>query len=289
MVMCITQDELVNSLIDAQYRGVEINIIIDDEYLYSSGSDYQELLDSGIDIRGDERSGLMHHKVMIIDNYVIIIGSYNWSASAEDSNDENVIFLKSSRITEEYLSEFNRLWSRTTPPQQPTVTEPTEYVLTLILSGSGYVTISEGLNEVDIDSPDTVELFFTIGEWVPENPIEIETSILAEVISIKLDGVDITQVEEEPQKSGYTYLSYFGDWGIWAIYMEEDHEVKITFKTEETEQPSVKYVGSINSDVYHYLWCSYVKNIKEENKIYFSSSQEARSAGYRPCKVCKPP
>ncbi|MHA2163360.1 MAG: phospholipase D-like domain-containing protein, partial [Candidatus Thorarchaeota archaeon] len=57
-----------------------------------------ETNDSGVDIRGDDRSGLMHHKVMIVDGYVVITGSHNWSDSAEDSNDENIIVLNSTGI-----------------------------------------------------------------------------------------------------------------------------------------------------------------------------------------------
>jgi len=49
------------------------------------------------------------------------------------------------------------------------------------------------------------------------------------------------------------------------------------------------YVGSKNSDVYHYPSCRYVDNILEENKIWFSSVQDAINHGYRACKVCNPP
>jgi len=285
MVMLITQDELASSLIDAHERGVDIDVIIDNDWYYSSGSDYQDILDAGIDIRGDERGGLMHHKVMIIDGYIIVTGSYNWSASAEDSNDENTIIIKSIAIASSYRSEFDRIWGQTTPPQ--IVTEPTEYTLTLILNGEGAVTVSEGTYDLDYVSPTTVELSFTVGDWIPENPIEIETGVLDEVISVKLDGVDITNVEKGEQTSGYEYLSYFGDYGTWAIYMNNDHEVEITFE-DPPEPISERYVGSKNSDVYHRLSCHYVNNILESNKVYFSSKAEAEAAGYRACKVCKP-
>lgn len=132
MVMLITQDELASSLIDAHERGVDIDIIIDDDWYSSSGSDYQGILDAGIDIRGDERGGLMHHKVMIIDGYIIVTGSYNWSASAEDSNDENILILKSTVIANEYIDEFNRILSQTSSP-----TPSTYYTLTISTSGSG--------------------------------------------------------------------------------------------------------------------------------------------------------
>ncbi len=63
--------------------------------------------------------------------------------------------------------------------------------------------------------------------------------------------------------------------------------------TEETEttppQPTGEYVGSINSDVYHYPTCGYAQRIYPENLIWFSSPEDARAQGYRPCKVCRPP
>jgi hypothetical protein len=52
---------------------------------------------------------------------------------------------------------------------------------------------------------------------------------------------------------------------------------------------SGSFVGSKNSDVYHYPSCYHVNAIKPENKITFSTVQEACSRGYRPCKDCNPP
>jgi len=49
------------------------------------------------------------------------------------------------------------------------------------------------------------------------------------------------------------------------------------------------YVGSVNSDVYHYPWCIAAQNILPENEVWFSSVEEAQAAGYRPCQICNPP
>jgi competence protein ComEC len=49
------------------------------------------------------------------------------------------------------------------------------------------------------------------------------------------------------------------------------------------------FVGSVNSDVYHYPWCSYAQQIKPENLVTFATAQDAVNAGYRPCKICNPP
>jgi micrococcal nuclease len=50
-----------------------------------------------------------------------------------------------------------------------------------------------------------------------------------------------------------------------------------------------QFVGSLESDKYHYPSCRWAKKILPQNEIWFSSSQEARRAGYVPCGVCKPP
>lgn len=50
-----------------------------------------------------------------------------------------------------------------------------------------------------------------------------------------------------------------------------------------------QFVGSVNSDVYHYSSCRYVDQIYTQNLIWFSSSADARAHGYRPCMVCNPP
>jgi PGF-CTERM protein len=49
------------------------------------------------------------------------------------------------------------------------------------------------------------------------------------------------------------------------------------------------FVGSKNSDVYHYPDCYWADKIKHENLVYFDTAEDAINAGYRPCKVCKPP
>ena len=50
-----------------------------------------------------------------------------------------------------------------------------------------------------------------------------------------------------------------------------------------------KYVGSKNSNKYHYPTCRWARKIKPANLVTFKSAQEAQAAGYVPCKVCKPP
>ena len=55
----------------------------------------------------------------------------------------------------------------------------------------------------------------------------------------------------------------------------------ITNSDKSVEQGS--FVGSINSTKYHWPDCSFAKRISEENKVWFSSEQEAEDAGYVKC------
>ncbi len=48
-----------------------------------------------------------------------------------------------------------------------------------------------------------------------------------------------------------------------------------------------KYVASKKGTKYHLLWCAGAKSIKDANKIYFASKEEAGKAGYKPASNCK--
>ena len=61
-------------------------------------------------------------------------------------------------------------------------------------------------------------------------------------------------------------------------------------KKGATSQPlDLRVVASKNSTskLYHFLWCSGAQKIKESNKIYFSSDQEAQSRGYALAGNCR--
>ncbi len=71
-----------------------------------------------------------------------------------------------------------------------------------------------------------------------------------------------------------------------AVY--EPVKQKGDIKTEVNKLLYKKsYVASKNGTKYHFPWCSGAKRIKESNKIWFSSSNEARKAGYSPAGNCK--
>lgn len=53
----------------------------------------------------------LHNKVLIIDNNVVITGSYNPTKNADEKNDENILIIHDPEIAKTYLREYNRIYS----------------------------------------------------------------------------------------------------------------------------------------------------------------------------------
>lgn len=128
MVNRIVTGNLSEALIDAYNKGVEIKVIIDSDERYSQGSAFTELLMSGIDIRGDNKLYMMNNKAMILDNKIVVTGSYDWTPNAEVTQDNNVLILENELVTDLYLSEFERIWNQTAPETIIT-TNPSTYIV----------------------------------------------------------------------------------------------------------------------------------------------------------------
>ncbi|MBI4224724.1 MAG: hypothetical protein HY617_00160 [Candidatus Sungbacteria bacterium] len=46
------------------------------------------------------------------------------------------------------------------------------------------------------------------------------------------------------------------------------------------------FVASKSGSVYYAVWCSGVSRIREENKVWFQTKEDAKAQGYRPAKNC---
>lgn len=86
---------------------------------------------------------------------------------------------------------------------------------------------------------------------------------------------DFTKIQEEARKNNK---------GFWSedIFKEE-------VENEASERKTTgKYVGSIDSDKFHYPTCRWAEKILKENEIWFDTIDEAKLQGYDACGVCKP-
>lgn len=146
-IFAFTKDQVGSSFIRAQERFEEADAaagvdpstdfrerrsvagLIDQSQLHSNGQYHEvyRLLGAGVPMRmdgndasrqpGDYQAGggRLHSKTMVIDAYgedpVVITGSFNWSASATQSNDEFMLVLKGPRVAQIYDEYFESLWA----------------------------------------------------------------------------------------------------------------------------------------------------------------------------------
>jgi phosphatidylserine/phosphatidylglycerophosphate/cardiolipin synthase-like enzyme len=107
----LTHKQLVNRLIAAHKRGVEVKVITCASAAATPWSRHQALRDAGIPVKIENWGGKMHKKSMTIDGKIAIIGSMNFSGRGESNNDENVLIIENADLVGQLNEEFFRLWS----------------------------------------------------------------------------------------------------------------------------------------------------------------------------------
>jgi phosphatidylserine/phosphatidylglycerophosphate/cardiolipin synthase-like enzyme len=116
MAFSFTADDLATAIVAAENRGVVVRGILDaSQAAGNQGGEYEPFLAHGIEVRLDGEGGSMHHKVLIIDGEIVVTGSYNFSASAEENNDENTLVIHDPILAEQYMDEFWRVWQFAQP------------------------------------------------------------------------------------------------------------------------------------------------------------------------------
>jgi len=106
-----TYEPIAEAIIRAKNRGVKIRILMDKGQSEGKYSKYKFFLDNGIALIQDRHAGIMHNKIAIIDGRVLFTGSYNWSKSAEERNEENLLeFIDEEEIIKIYQERLDCLW-----------------------------------------------------------------------------------------------------------------------------------------------------------------------------------
>jgi phosphatidylserine/phosphatidylglycerophosphate/cardiolipin synthase-like enzyme len=110
MAFSFTSDKLADTMITLKKNGIKVSGIIEKIGSNTKDSEYIKLRIEGINVRLDKNKYRMHHKVIIIDEKILITGSYNFSKNANEKNDENIIILNNNEITKLYIEEFFKLF-----------------------------------------------------------------------------------------------------------------------------------------------------------------------------------
>jgi phosphatidylserine/phosphatidylglycerophosphate/cardiolipin synthase-like enzyme len=116
LAYAFTSDDIASAMLESAGNGVTVSGVFEAAQVNAeTGSEYERLHQAGLDVRRDGNSGNMHHKVMVVDGQIVVTGSYNFSASAQNRNDENALVIHDPQIATRYLNEFERIYQPAKP------------------------------------------------------------------------------------------------------------------------------------------------------------------------------
>lgn len=90
--------------------GVKVRGVFEKTQAASGHSQYEEMHARGLDVWLDGNPRNMHHKVMVLDGATTVTGSFNFSESADKSNDENLLFIRNNPgVATQFTAEAERV------------------------------------------------------------------------------------------------------------------------------------------------------------------------------------
>jgi len=112
MAFSFTSDPIGDAVRERAQDGVTVAGVMDVEQIESNiGTEFDAFRQAGLDVYRDGNAGQMHHKTIIIDESIVITGSYNFTNSAEVRNDEYVLVIYNEEIAKLFIAEFQRIYN----------------------------------------------------------------------------------------------------------------------------------------------------------------------------------
>jgi len=109
LIYSFTLDEVGKALVSALHRGIDVKVVFEKDQI-SQYSEYGTLRAVGVPVKNDTNSALMHDKIAIVDGRIVLTGSYNWSSTAEERNNENLLVIRDPTLAQRFEAEFQKIW-----------------------------------------------------------------------------------------------------------------------------------------------------------------------------------
>lgn len=107
---------VAEAILAAKQRGVRVRVMVDEKANREKYSAATFLANQGVEVRTNGNYAIQHNKFMVADGDAVETGSFNYTASADSRNAENVVVLQGiPGITSQYEQEFSRLWAESKP------------------------------------------------------------------------------------------------------------------------------------------------------------------------------
>jgi phosphatidylserine/phosphatidylglycerophosphate/cardiolipin synthase-like enzyme len=102
-----TSAPIAKAVVDAHNRGVKVQVILDHSQRTEKYSEADFLKNSGIPTLIDAQHAIAHNKIMVIDDYVVLTGSFNFTKAAEEHNAENLLVINDPVLAKRYIENWH--------------------------------------------------------------------------------------------------------------------------------------------------------------------------------------
>ncbi|HET6596987.1 MAG TPA: phospholipase D-like domain-containing protein [Anaerolineales bacterium] len=121
LTFSFTDYPLADAMSQRFKAGVDVAGVFEKVGSETEAAELRTLMCRSVPVKQDGNPGFLHHKVIVVDERIVITGSLNFSTNAEENNDENVIIIDNPDIARLYLQEFDRVWSLASDPEVETI------------------------------------------------------------------------------------------------------------------------------------------------------------------------
>ena len=116
LAFAFTSDPIYAALLERVQAGVPVSGVFEQRNAETPGADYDRMRRNRFAVRKDGNCYTMHHKVMIIDERIVITGSFNFTRRANELNVENLLIIDDPTLAAAYVAEFERVWQQAENP-----------------------------------------------------------------------------------------------------------------------------------------------------------------------------
>jgi phosphatidylserine/phosphatidylglycerophosphate/cardiolipin synthase-like enzyme len=116
MTFSYTAAPIAAAMLERAQAGLTVRGVFETQNAAGTGAVFGRLKAGGVDVLTDGNCYILHHKVILIDEHIVITGSYNFTSSAERDNDENLVIIDDPALARAYLDEFQRVYAQAQTP-----------------------------------------------------------------------------------------------------------------------------------------------------------------------------
>lgn len=102
-----TSAPIAQALVDARRRGVTVQVILDKSQRTEKYSEADFLVHNQIPTLIDAEHAIAHNKIIVIDGYLVLTGSFNFTKAAEEHNAENLLVINDPTLASRYLENWH--------------------------------------------------------------------------------------------------------------------------------------------------------------------------------------